>query len=467
MQYISSLKRSLLAVLLAGSVSYVSAASMDMGEDLPEFHPINAGSKAFHWITTLFLLLIIPSISTSLAFANRLHWSLLLQCVSTAYSVIESIFLDFPDNVDNHENRTSKGTSWFLSILLGVTIFMGTLINGSNLVINKFYPHLARKHNEYGLSYKVYKSLSLLCTITGWVRVCLAPIALFGFCYGKHTGQCLAHGIMGSAFVLYSFVLSVVLVIPWIRKHQLGKNSNTVGLRSQEFYDSTVMMLWGIVNTFTEHRWGKEPWNMGDYQHTSMGIIWWGGGLLGMFLSRNNKRTFVPALLLIFTGWSMSEHVQFLEISTKVHAVFGIALMGAGLTRIIEISFVLKDESCSSPSGNISSFQYIPPFCLTLSGILFMGANEEQLQMVHDLGSDHSAYILTASSGAFLTFLWILLCLWFYLKLVGYDEEGEIVTHSYTSLGANDFELGDLSADETALENDDELEETAQVTETI
>lgn len=437
MKRIAILALTLFALALADS-------DMDMDEERPEFHPINARSKTFHWILTLFVLLILPSISTSLAFANRLHWSLLLQYISTAYSVFESLFLDFPDNKDNHENRTSKGTSWFLSILLGTTIFLGTLINGSNLIINKFYPHLSKHYNEYGLSYKVYKISSLLCLLTGWVRVCMAPIALFGFCYGIHTGQCIAHGIMGSAFIMYSFVLSVVLVVPWIRKHQLHNNSPS--LKSQEFYDSTVMMLWGIVNTFTEHRWGREAWNMGDYQHTAMGIIWWGGGLLGMYLSRNNQRSFVPALLLIFTGWSMSQHSQHLEISTKVHSLFGIVLMGAGAARVIETAFLLRDKACSE-LGRILTFQYLPPFGLTLSGILFMGATEEQLQLVHDLGSDHSAYILVVSAAAFLIFLWIQLCIWLYLRLVGYDENGEL-NKQYAPINVEEFELGDVSGDE-------------------
>ncbi|WLF76606.1 hypothetical protein PVL30_000308 [Lodderomyces elongisporus] len=448
------LQRATALLLCVSLVAAIKKRDMDMGDDgdRPEFHPINAGSKTFHWILTLFLLLIVPSISTSLAVANRLHWSLLLQYISTAYSVIESMFVDFPDNVDNHENRTSKGTSWFLSILLGITIFMGTLINGSNLVINKFYPQLAKHYNEYGLHYKIYKILSLLCVFTGWVRVCMAPVALFGFCYGKHTGQCIAHGIMGSAFILYSFILSVVLVVPWIRKHQLHQqNANTAKFQSQEFYDSTVMMVWGIVNTFTEHRWGREGWNMGDYQHTAMGIIWWGGGLLGMWLSRNNKRSFVPSLLLIYTGWSMSQHFQHSEVSTRVHAMFGTALMSAGVTRIIEISFVLKDRACHLPSGKIVSFQYLPPFCLTLSGILFMSATEEQLQLVEDLGSDHSAYILVVASAGFLIFLWIQLSIWLYLKLVGYDEDGELRGGNfaaYSSVNNDDFELGDLSGAE-------------------
>lgn len=419
---------------------------MDMDER-PEFHPINAESKTFHWILSTFILLILSSISTCLAFANKVHWSVPLQYICTAYSVVESLFLDFPDNVDNHENRTSKGTSWFLSILLGVTVFVGTFITGSNLIVNKFYPKLAKNYNEYGISYKIYKALSFLVVVTGWVRLILSPVALFGFCYGKHTGQCIAHLCMGSAFILYAFVLSFMLVIPWIRKHQL-QSINSQKSVSPEMYDSTVMMVWGIVNTFTEHRWGREGWLMGDYQHTSMGIVWWCGGLLGMYLARNNRRTFVPALLLIFTGYSMAEHAQHLAISTKVHAFFGLALMSAGVTRIIEILFLLKDKACD-PSGKILSFQYFPPFCLALAGVLFMGATEEQLQLVHDLGSDHSAYILVLSSAAFMIFLWLQLLFLFYLRLVGYNEDGELNSNQiYLSLEAEEFELGDISEDE-------------------
>ncbi|RLV94592.1 Protein YTP1 [Spathaspora sp. JA1] len=425
----------------------VSAYAMEMDSDSPrvEFHPVNPGSKTFHWILTLFILLIIPSISTIFAIANKLSWSLLLHFIAAGYSIFDTLFLRFPDG-DNHENRTSRGTSWFLTVLLGVTVFIGTLINGTNLIINKFYPNYGGGNGEYGKMTKLYKSLSVIVVLTGWVRVCMAPVALFGFCYGRHTGQCIAHGIMGSAFIGYSFVLSLVLVVPWIRKHQLlSPNTPT---QSQEFYDSTVMMVWGIVNTFTEHRWGEEDWSMGDYQHTSMGIIWWAGGLLGMFLSRKNKRSFIPGLLLIFTGYSMSAHSQHLMISTKVHAVFGIALMSAGVSRIVEISFLLAGKSCSLPNGEILQFQYFPSFCLCLAGILFMGATEEQLQLVHDLGSDHSAYILVVSSAAFMIFLWFQVLLWGYLKLVGYDEDGELATGiKYESI--QDFEMDEIEDNET------------------
>lgn len=444
----------LAAALVMISVVFADEGMEHMHEgERVEYHPINGGSKTFHWILALGLLLMTLSIASTLAFANKLHWSLLLQFIVTGYLVFESLFLDFPDNQDNHENRTSKGTSWFLSILLGATVFMGTFINGSNLVINRFYPHLASR-GQYGITYKVYKTLSVLSVLTGWVRVCLAPVALFGFCYGKHTGQCIAHGIMGSSFIFYGFVLALVLVIPWIRQHSSPDVNSEPTRKSQEFYDSSLMCLWGIVNTFTEHRWGAEDWSHGDYQHTAMGIVWWCGGLLGMWLTRkNNVRSFVPALLLIFTGYAMSQHAQHLVISTKVHAMFGLVLMSGGLSRIIEILFLLRDRS-SSDTGKILSFQHLPPFCLVLSGILFMSANEEQLELVQGLGADHSSYILVVSGAAFVIYLWMIMLLSLYLHLVGYDENGELGTnrdseyHNIQAQAAEEFELDDLSEGE-------------------
>lgn len=45
----------------------------------------------------------------------------------------------------------------------------------------------------------------------------------------------------------------------------------------------------------------------------------------------------------------MSEHAQALMISTRVHAIFGYTLMLAGVTRIIEISFIVPKYSPEAP----------------------------------------------------------------------------------------------------------------------
>ncbi|KAK9370936.1 hypothetical protein V1509DRAFT_615265 [Lipomyces kononenkoae] len=232
--------------------------------------------------------------------------------------------------------------------------------------------------------------------ITAWVQMGFGGITALGFCHGDHLGQCLAHGIMGSAFIAYGCILAIMMLV--------GQSWLARSGRSQEFFDSAVITAWGIVNTFTEHRWGQ-PWSHGDYQHTSMGIIWWCAGMLGLFLSRKNgrpQRNHIPALVIILTGWAMSVHAQHLELSTKIHAMFGYALMGAGFSRIIEISFVLND---ANTDGDVKSFQYLSPFLLVASGFLFMFANEEQLELINDNHIDAGSYTLIIYSIAFLVFL--------------------------------------------------------------
>jgi hypothetical protein len=194
--------------------------------------------------------------------------------------------------------------------------------------------------------------------VASWVQLLLGGIATLGFCRADHLGQCLAHFIMGSAFIGYGIMLVILLLVgqAWLRRTG----------RSQEFFDSAVIAAWGCVNTFTEHRWGG-PWVHNDLQHTSMGVVWWCAGLLGMWLSRSRtgrpKRNVIPAIVIFLTGYAMSSHPQTLKISAMTHSIFGYTLMSAGIVRMIEISFILRDKDTLSEDGtDPSSFQYLTPF---------------------------------------------------------------------------------------------------------
>ncbi|KAF2158213.1 hypothetical protein K461DRAFT_290459 [Myriangium duriaei CBS 260.36] len=341
-------------------------------------------------------------------------------------------------------------------------------------------------HLERGL---FGKSRSFFVTIHGvlgkalpvaaWVQMLFGGIVLEGFCRGDHLGQCLAHFIMGSAFIGYGIMLTILLLVgqAWLKRR--GK--------SQEFFDSAVIAAWGCVNTFTEHRWGG-PWVGNDLQHTTMGIIWWSAGLVGMWLSRDSagrpKRNIIPGMVILLTGWAMSGHPQHLMLSTMVHTVFGYTLMAAGLTRIIEISFVLRDrnnysdlttEQRSSHGHHADteeethSFQFLPVFLLYASGFMFMGATEEQMQMLSDADVTHVSYVLILFSCAFILFLFVNLLLRIYsssagpqrqVKLGSTDEEGAPMLNGHAMNGsgsaherrqvrqAEEFELEGLISDD-------------------
>lgn len=196
-----------------------------------------------------------------------------------------------------------------------------------------------------------------LMPVVAWVQMLFGGITALGYCRDDHLGQCLAHFIMGSAFIGYGIVLTIIMLVgqAWLKRTG----------RSQEFFDSLLIAAWGCVNTFTEHSWGG-AWVGNDIQHTTMGVIWWCAGLAGIWLSRKRdggpKRNFIPGFVILITGWAMSAHPQHLPLSTMVHTMFGYTLMAAGLSRIIEISFVLRDSNTVSEDGDANSFQYIPPF---------------------------------------------------------------------------------------------------------
>lgn len=107
-------------------------------------------------------------------------------------------------------------------------------------------------------------------------------------------------------------------------------------------------------------------------------------------------------------------------ISTHIHGLFGYALMAAGICRIIEICFVLHDRPTGEePRGSedttwfkIHAFQYMPPFLLVVSGILFMSATDEEMHWADAKGVDHVTWGLIDFSVAFVLFLWMKYVAW-------------------------------------------------------
>ncbi|PWN90231.1 hypothetical protein FA10DRAFT_266720 [Acaromyces ingoldii] len=257
-----------------------------------------------------------------------------------------------------------------------------------------------------------------LFSILGWLQMLLGIITLRSWCMGGRTGQCLAHHIMGSAFIGYGTVLLIMLKagVSWLSRRKT--------LTSQEFLDSTVIFAWGCVNALTEHHGG--PWTHKDLQHTLLGVVWVAGGAAGMWLSKGGRRSVVPAVVIIITGWAMSGHAQALMISTMIHALFGYCLMAAGAARIIEVCFVLGDgptgeqPDSERPSEEderqrmdtekqwfpIRAFQYLPPWLLFASGVLFMSATDEELRWADSYGVDHITWGLIDFSISFFLFLW-------------------------------------------------------------
>lgn len=271
----------------------------------------------------------------------------------------------------------------------------------------------------------IHSLVAKLFVILGWLQMLLGIITLRSWCRGGATGQCLAHYIMGSAFIGYGIILLIMLKIgvDWLKRRSM----------SQEMLDSTVIFLWGCVNALTEHQGG--PWTHKDLQHTLMGVLWVFGGAAGMWISRKGKRSVIPAVVIILTGWAMSGHAQKLMISTMVHALFGYTLMAAGIARIVEVCFLLEDRptghveegqdtratradpahSTEGPWFPIRAFQYLPIWLLFASGALFMSATDEELRWADNQGVDAITWGLIDFSIAFFLFFWANVLIDFYV----------------------------------------------------
>ncbi|KAL9018502.1 MAG: hypothetical protein Q9185_004194 [Variospora sp. 1 TL-2023] len=391
---------SMRAAAVAGlSLVYRVAAHEHHGDQIPEGEAVSPEPID----TTLWIHIFIQIISFGLIFPTgmvlgivRSRWHVPLQTVGALLAIL-GYFLGHAHKGRQFAPNIHASFATVLMLLLIVQIVFGVYL--------KF-------HLERGIHGRIRRYFVLSHGIIGkvmpvvsWVQMLFGGITALGFCRDDHMGQCLAHFIMGSAFIGYGITLTILLLVgqAWLR---------STG-RSQEFFDSSLIAAWGCVNTFTEHRWGG-PWVKNDLQHTSMGIVWWCAGLLGVWLSRKRdgrpKRNLIPGMVILITGWAMSAHPQGLELSTHVHTVFGYTLMAAGASRIVEIAFVLRDRGSVDEEGKgdeASSWQFLTPFLLCASGFLFMGATEEQMALLSNAHVSHVSYILILYSISFLLFLFV------------------------------------------------------------
>lgn len=280
----------------------------------------------------------------------RSRWHVPLQTVGTVLA-LAGYFLGHKHKGRQFASNVHASFAGSLGFMLTLQIFIGIYLK---LHLEKGFNGKIRRYvvTTHGVVGKIMP-------VASWVQMLFGGITAMGYCRDDHLGQCVAHFIMGSAFIGYAILMTMIMLTGQFWLKRTG--------RSQEFFDSTLITVWGIINTFTEHRWG-EDWRGNDIQHTTMGVVWWCAGMLGMWLSRKRdgtpKRNLIPGLVIILTGWAMSAHAQHLMLSTMVHTVFGYTLMAAGISRVVEISFVLKDRPSISERHveEVNSFQYATPF---------------------------------------------------------------------------------------------------------
>jgi hypothetical protein len=226
---------------------------------------------------------------------------------------------------------------------------------------------------------------------------------------------------------------------------------------SAEFTESFVIWLYGASNVFLEHlnNWGGK-WSPQDFEHVSITILFFGGGLFGMMiesrawreltsapawlqkekdinednisgfrvvsepLSHSDQRwqrpsTYdiplnpMPALTIMFLGMMMSGHHQSSMVSTMMHAQWGMLFTGFAVSRAVTyLMLYIKPPTSHYPSRPPS--ELVAAFCLTAGGILFMNSAHDSVAAIEANGLDAMTIFTLTIGLTGILLAWELVC---------------------------------------------------------
>ncbi|KAF9024595.1 hypothetical protein BGZ52_010667 [Haplosporangium bisporale] len=310
-----------------------------------------------------------------------------------------------------------------LLLLLLVQVGMGVYRK-----MTKTRPRLQLAWLSNALPRKIHSYLGKAHLVLAYIQITLGFIKLFEACPGQAFGQCISHIVMGSSFWWYGGIYIAYLV------------GSFPGVTQPEWYESVVMTVWGVINFSILHQWGTR-WSHADLQHTSLGLLWVGGGLLSLLIeSKYNplaqfsiRKNPLPALLIMLTGFAMGQHSQYYAFATTVHTFFGYCLMLGGACRLVQLGLRTsvapedvdeteetgyKSKSRPGSTGIASGetptsafFGLLSALGIISAGLLFESAHEEQLNIMMYYLTDASTYINWIMSFAFFSVTYMLLIL--------------------------------------------------------
>jgi hypothetical protein len=300
-------------------------------------------------------------------------------------------------------------------------------------------------HVRFSATLRVSKIvLEKFLLLLGFLAITSGFIVNGGLFKDREIYSGLAHYVKGGIFFWYGLLtlgrwMGAFAEFGWAwnvrpQRAQVSKWKSRVP--SAEFTESFVIWLYGASNVFLEHlnNWGK-AWSPQDFEHVSITILFFGGGLLGMMIesrtlfdlttvpAQPRKSTFqefetddagfrivsgnlaypsqdqkpsntkrlslnpMPSLTILFLGMMMSGHHQSSMVSTMLHAQWGMLFTGFAMARAVTyIMLYLKPPTSHYPSRPPS--ELVAAFCLTAGGILFMNSARDVVVTIESNGLD-------------------------------------------------------------------------------
>ena len=297
--------------------------------------------------------------------------------------------------------------------------------------------------------------LEKLLLILGFTAACTGFVVWGGVFRDRAVFSGLAHFIKGGIFFFYGLLtlgrwMGAFTEFGWawnVRpNHPLVSRWKT-RIPSAEFTESFVIWLYGASNVFLEHlnTWGK-GWSPQDFEHVSITVLFFGGGLLGMMIESSwarelmnttvvlqqseagevalssrfhasgaaeapgdaqlvweQPRTYktslnpLPGLVIMLLGIMMSAHHQESMVSTMMHAQWGTLFVGFAMARAATyIILYIKPPTSHYPARPPS--ELIAAFCLTAGGLMFMFSARGTVQAIEGNGLD-AMTIFTVTMG--------------------------------------------------------------------
>ncbi|RMZ85363.1 hypothetical protein DV737_g801, partial [Chaetothyriales sp. CBS 132003] len=262
-----------------------------------------------------------------------------------------------------------------------------------------------------------YEMIDRTILVLGFIALATGVVTYSGIFKGHEVFGGLAHFIKGGIFFWYGLLtlgrwMGCFADFGWawnLKPSRSEVGQWKAGIPSAEFTESFVIFLYGSTNVFLEHLggWGGK-WTAQDFEHVSIAIMFFGGGLCGMLVESKTIRKWLnttvdlmpartevhpsqaqqlrrqpaqynyslnplPGLVILMLGLMMSGHQQSSMVSTKVHAQWGGLLAGFSLARgVTYITLYLSPPTSIYPSRPPS--ELVSAFCLISGGLVFMGS---------------------------------------------------------------------------------------------
>ncbi|GAA6042128.1 hypothetical protein JCM8097_003122 [Rhodosporidiobolus ruineniae] len=248
--------------------------------------------------------------------------------------------------------------------------------------------------------------LERFTVILAYVQLCTGIAVWTGTCRERYLNGCMAHVIKGSIFVWYGFLtfaryLGAYSSLGWAWNRHPSKNDS---IWTAEFVESLVIFVYGATNTWLERLGKTGAWSIKDVQHTSIAILFWAAGALGMLLESRTVRAWLatpaaqasgrsldaipppaaasfpmnplPAFCIGLIGVVMSAHHQTYQFQVEVHALWGNLLAAfAGFRMLTYFFLYLRPPASILPSRPPT--EVLASLFLASGGIVFILSTEQ------------------------------------------------------------------------------------------